>query len=140
MRSLLSFLIFGLVLSFSVSAVVYRWVDENGNVVYSDKLQPGAEAIQKKDIQTIDAPPVAPITPKSETETSAKTGFAGYKRVAVVSPENDAAVRENAGNVTVTVAVEPALQTTMGHKLALFVDGAQISEPGTTTQFNLNNM
>ncbi|MEE8261249.1 MAG: DUF4124 domain-containing protein [Gammaproteobacteria bacterium] len=134
------FLILGFILSFSVSAVVYRWVDENGNVVYSDRPQPGAQVLEKKEVQTVDAPPVEPLTPRSETKESPKSGFAGYKRVAVMSPQNDEPVRENAGNVTVSVTLEPGLQTKLGHKLALFVDGAQISEPGTATQFQLNNM
>ncbi|MEE8514744.1 MAG: DUF4124 domain-containing protein [Gammaproteobacteria bacterium] len=134
------FLILGFILSFSVSAVVYRWVDENGHVVYSDRPQPGAQVLEEKDVQTVDAPPVELIRPKSDAKTSAKNGFAGYKRVAVMSPQNDEPVRENAGNVTVSVTLEPGLQTKLGHKLALFVDGAQISEPGTATQFQLNNM
>ncbi|MCI0401806.1 MAG: DUF4124 domain-containing protein [Gammaproteobacteria bacterium] len=137
MRVLLLFLILALGLSLSASAAVYRWVDENGNVVYSDKPQPGAEAIEMREIQTIQAPPVAPITAK---EVPPPPEFPGYEQVAIVSPENDAAVRENAGNVTVTVALEPALQTTLGHRIALFVDGAQVSEPGTATQFSLINM
>ncbi len=135
MRPLL--LILGLAVSCSVSAVTYRWVDEQGNVVYSDKPHPGAEAIEEKEVQTIHAPPVPPITSR---ESTAPPAVAGYERVAVVSPEDDTAVRENAGNVTVTIAVEPALQTTLGHKLALFVDGAQFSEPSTATQFQLNEM
>ncbi|MEE8264011.1 MAG: DUF4124 domain-containing protein [Gammaproteobacteria bacterium] len=134
------FLILGFILSFSVSAVVYRWVDENGHVVYSDRPHPGAQALEKEEVQTVDVPPVEPITPRSETKESPKSGFAGYKRVAVVSPQNDEPVRENAGNVTVSVTLEPGLQNKLGHKLALFVDGTQISEPGTATQFQLNNM
>ncbi|MEE8261250.1 MAG: DUF4124 domain-containing protein [Gammaproteobacteria bacterium] len=135
MRVLL--LILGLAVSCSVSAVTYRWVDEQGNVVYSDKPHPGAEVIEEKEVQTIHAPPVPPITPR---ESTAPPAVAGYERVAVVSPEDDTQIRENAGNVTVTITVEPALQTKLGHKLALFVDGAQFSEPSTATQFQLINM
>jgi hypothetical protein len=130
-------LTFALTVSLAVSAVTYRWVDEQGNVVYSDKPHPGAEAIEEKEVQTIHAPPVPPITPR---ESTAPPAVAGYERVTVVSPEDDTQIRENAGNVTVTIAVEPALETKLGHKLALFVDGAQFSEPSTATQFQLINM
>ena len=118
MRPLL--LTFALAVSLAVSAVTYRWVDEQGNVVYSDKPHPGAEVIEEKEVQTIHAPPVPPITPR---ESTAPPAVAGYERVAVVSPEDDTQIRENAGNVTVTITVEPALQTMVDLQSLVDVEG-----------------
>ncbi|MBM2829514.1 MAG: hypothetical protein HW411_304 [Gammaproteobacteria bacterium] len=39
-----------------VAAEVYRSVDEDGEVIYTDKPSPGAEQIEVDEVQTIDAP------------------------------------------------------------------------------------
>ena len=42
-------------------ADVYRSVDENGNIVYSDQPSEGAEKIEVKDAQTINLPAAGPF-------------------------------------------------------------------------------
>lgn len=39
-----------LALSLSVQANVYKWVDKDGKVHYSDKPQPNAEVVELKEI------------------------------------------------------------------------------------------
>ena len=51
-------LLFCLLLAMASSAEVYRFVDENGNVVFTDKPSPDAELVNVDELQTIKPPPV----------------------------------------------------------------------------------
>ena len=101
-------------------AEVYRSVDENGNVVFTDQPSPDAELIEIDELQTIPAPssgdfeytpPPAKPRPK-------------YTSVTITSPEHDLPIRNNSGNVTVTIATEPALRGS--DELVLILDGKEI--------------
>ncbi len=118
MRILIS--IFCLLVALSATAEVYRSVDENGNVVFTDKPSPDAELIEVDELQTIQPPSVGdfeytppPVKPKSK-----------YTEVSITSPQNDAAIRNNGGNVTVNIATKPGLQA--NDHLVLYLDGKEI--------------
>ena len=61
-----------------------------------------------------------------------------YTRAVVVSPADDAAVRSNAGNLTVLTHVEPQLQD--GHRLQLLVDGTPRGAAGRNPEFHIENV
>jgi hypothetical protein len=117
-----------------VSAEVYKWADSEGNIVYSDRPHPGAEELKNLEVQTYPAPKL----PSSAPELKPKP-FPGYDKVEITSPANDEAIRENTGNVSVSVNLMPDLQTGLGHKLMLLIDGKKVTE-GTATQFQLTNL
>jgi len=150
MRILLLLLTYFIVLP--VAAEVYRTVDENGNVIFTDKPSPGAEEIKIKKIQTIEPPAEVPAETSAESpaevpaETSAESplppeeeGITTYTKLEITNPVNDTVVRDNAGNVTINVTLEPALNTDAGDQLVLYMDGARASA-GTVNTFNLLNV
>lgn len=115
------------------AADVYRSVDENGNIIYTDKPTPDAEKIRIDEIQTIEPPDTpeftyTPPTPRDEPSQ--------YKVLKITSPADGDAIEDAAGNLSVSVSVEPALSP--GHKIALFVDGNKTGEGGGS--FNLQNV
>jgi hypothetical protein len=120
----------------TASADVYRSVDEDGNVVFSDQPSPGAEKLDIQEIQTIETQPLAPPPLPPPPETT----FPGYDKIAITSPEQDATIRDNQGNFTVTAALDPQLQTALGHQLMLYMDGKPVSEGGAATTFSLQNI
>ena len=61
-----------------------------------------------------------------------------YTGAAVVSPENDAAVRSNAGNLTVRVRIVPELRE--GHRLRLLLDGVPQGAARRAPVFELTNI
>jgi hypothetical protein len=64
----------------------------------------------------------------------------GYQKLEIISPANDEAVRENAGNVNVTVGLIPNLRVDLGHRLVLFVDGPQrFQAVNASPQFQFTN-
>ncbi|WP_269844420.1 DUF4124 domain-containing protein [Paraferrimonas haliotis] len=134
MRNLIVLLLF---FSFFSSATVYRWVDENGKVHYSDEPKEGtnAEQVQLKPNSSIQLSPPPSAADTATTETPAQP--VEYK-IAIVSPENQATIRENNGNFSVQVEVEPKLDSSL--KMALSLNGNTYSVPQRTNLFRLVNI
>lgn len=61
-----------------------------------------------------------------------------YTRVTILSPPDDAVVRNNAGGLQVLGQVLPKLQN--GHRLQLLLDGVAQGAPGRTPRFSLENV
>jgi hypothetical protein len=118
-------------------ADVYRWVDENGNVVFSDRPHPGAEKIEVAPVQTVPALPLAePTTPVSPPAMAPN-----YITFAIIAPTDQQNIHNPPdGNVSVSVLLEPSLDIGRSHRLSLHVDGLPFNEPGSTTEFVLPNV
>ena len=107
-----------------VSAGVYKWVDADGAVHFSDVPQQGAEEVHIAPPQTYQAPSLPPITPRPEAVAEP----AAYARFALVTPAADESIWDNTGKLVVTFAAEPPLQTELGHRLVVLLDGqAQVA-------------
>jgi hypothetical protein len=111
---------------------IYRSVGEDGSIVFSDSPSPGAERIEIRETQTIEAPP--PPTFVYERQQAASTP---YTRVEIVDPPNDAEIRENTGNVNISVVVEPGLGGS--DLIVLLMDGQEVAS-GQQGTFSLNNV
>ena len=61
-----------------------------------------------------------------------------YTDAVIVSPANDTAVRNNAGNLTVRGQVSPKLAS--GHRVQLLLDGVPQGAPRRTLEFSLENI
>ena len=109
-----------LIFSLALTAEVYRSVDKNGNVVFTDQPSPDAELIELDELQTIDAPATGNFEYTPPPEKPAPR----YSAVTIISPQNDVAIRDNAGNVTVNIATLPDLRSS--DELVLFMDGKEI--------------
>ena len=127
-----------------VHAEIYRWVDDSGNVVFSDEPQPGAERV--------DLPPATTYTPVDEealtddilklspdVEDTQQADVPDYE-IRIVAPANDESIWVNNGDVTVSMIVEPSLDAERGDKVMLQLDGEAVSEPRSATSFQLNNL
>ena len=132
--------IFLLIISFFCLAAavaakdVYRFVDEQGNVIYSDTPVPGAEKIRIDEVQTIDPGEVPQFV-----YTPPPTEVPAYTKLEIVSPENDSVIRSHEGTVTISASVEPVLNLRVGHHLVLYLDGIEAAS-GTSPQFILSNI
>ena len=61
-----------------------------------------------------------------------------YIRAEILYPADDAAVRSNAGTLTVLVRVDPQMQD--GHRLQLLLDGVPSATAGRKPEFHLENI
>ena len=116
-----------------VAQQVYRSVDAEGNVIFSDEETEGAEEVVIPETQTL--PPLSDgnfkYTPAKEPKKEE------YTVLEIVSPGNDQAIRENSGNITVKVSVSPRL--VRSDKLVLYMDGKEVGV-SSGTSFSLTNV
>jgi hypothetical protein len=106
-----------LLLAHPVLAQVYKSVDKDGRVIFSDQPSPGAEQVplgQTNRIPTVDT--AAPPAPEEPTSSGPP-----YTRIAIVEPVDGATITNPGGNFVVQFVLEPALRD--GDTLQLLVDG-----------------
>lgn len=113
---------------------LYKWVDAQGNIHYSDKPQPGAKKMAIPKATTF-APPQAaqPAPPPSTASQGHKAEVAPYTQMTVVAPKDQDTVW-NTQTVTVSVALTPALQA--GDTVTFSVDGNTQTVEGTSATFD----
>ena len=131
-------------MAFSAHAELFKWKDADGNLIYSDQPPPGKDkaesAVEEDELPQIIAVP--PLKPTSVTSSNAARNSANnikYKELTIVEPIHDAAVRNNAGNVMISVRVLPENFAESGSFVAIYLDGNEVSN-GPQTSVQLMNM
>ncbi len=66
---------------------VYRWVEPDGTVIFTDQPRPGAEQLNIEPTQTV--PPPEAILPGQPKAAEDKGAEAEYKQFVIVSPADD---------------------------------------------------
>ena len=138
MRELTITFLFFLAMPLVTNAAIYKFYDEDGNVVFADQPGPDAEVIEERKIQTIKSQRTRPTTKLTEPDQK-KKAFT-YKELKITNPTNDENIRSNIGDINVDISVKPQLRQKLGHKLVLLLDGKPVSEPGTATGFALHEV
>ncbi|MEQ9451416.1 MAG: DUF4124 domain-containing protein [Pseudomonadales bacterium] len=124
---------------------IYKTVDKDGNVVFTDTPPPNRtdpvdlkqtneyspEVSNQRGTDRRVPPPVA-----GEEEPDDVVPFS-YESIKLVSPEADLALRDNAGNVTVSVSLSPGLR--QGDTLEVLLDGKVVAS-GAQTEVQLENV
>lgn len=122
-------------LPLAVSAAIYKFYDEDGNIVFSDQPGAHAEKLDDRKIQTIKADKVPTIVkPAKATEPFS------YDSITITQPQDSETIRDNNGTVNIDVEIKPELNTRLGHQLVLNLDGKAVAEGGTATSFTLNGL
>lgn len=122
----------------SAQAEVYRWVEDNGTVVFSDQSHPDAEEV------IIDSSPSytsqeIPVQEIPEEIVEGNDDVPDYE-ISIVYPENDTTVRENSGTVTIVVNIIPELSPERADLIIVKMDGQTLGEPQASTSFTLTNV
>jgi hypothetical protein len=118
----------------AVSATVYKWVDENGVVHYSDQPHENAEQVQLKAPQTYTAPKT-PVGPRQAPRQAPSRPGAAYQSCAISEPANDQ-VFTNTDTVTAGVTVQPAVRP--GDTAVVTLDGQRVpGVPASGGQFTI---
>ena len=100
-------------------AEIYRWVDEAGNTIYSDKPHKDAEKVELPGISSYASKPVSKTA--NNNQNNAGEEQARYSVFKISQPANDATVRENSGRVVVLLELSPALLD--GDTVVFDIDG-----------------
>lgn len=109
-----------------VNAEIYKGLDDEGNVIYSDKPVDNAEAITPPSLTIVDAPKLPEKDESESTEDESsneeKSAAIKYKTFRIVAPENDETIW-NQPQLVVELKLEPALSVADGHNIWLLMDG-----------------
>lgn len=115
---------------------VYKVIQPDGTVLFTDSPQPG-DGAEEVDVGPINTTPALASPTDAFDDSPAAELEQGYAEVRITSPANDASIRDNAGNVNVDVKIRPALRS--GDKVELKLDGQTIGG-GKKTKFALTDM
>ena len=121
-------------------AELFKWKDAEGNIIYSDQPPPGAEKeehrVKKETLPPIITTPALVPTEEvlvEDTEGLQEEPMERYESVAIVFPEHDTALRQNAGNVSIKVAIKPYLFNERGDLLVIYMDDQEIARGNQTS-------
>ena len=117
-----SLLILALISSCSANAALYKGLDSEGNVVYSDAPFEDAEKFTPPPISVTDA---LKVESEKEAATEEKPAEFNYTRFDIVSPVNKQTIR-NDPDVTVSLELKPGLNTEANHNIWMLLDGKPV--------------
>ncbi|ARD20599.1 DUF4124 domain-containing protein [Shewanella japonica] len=130
---IISLILTSIVLS-SSHATVYRWVDENGKVHYSDEPRENAETVElNQNTQNSIS-----VRVPAEVDSNTKPAEAVTYRVRIVNPTQEETIRSNQGNFTVVASAAPELPN--GYLLALYIDDILYGQPQSSAIFNVTEV
>jgi hypothetical protein len=115
------------------AATVYRWVDADGVVHFSDQPQPGAVKIQIREPQSY-TPAPTPTPGKPAPNARPQNEPHDYQNCAVSIPGGDQTLM-NVDSVTITVQLQPALH--QGDQLIVQLDGTNLT-PLNSTRYQIS--
>jgi len=110
-----------------LGATVYKWVDENGVVHYSDQPHPNAEKVHVQAVQTYRAGTVPPSESAGGAAGAAPQD--GYAGCAVSAPSDDESFT-NLESLTIAVRTDPALRP--GDRIYILLDGTLVNNGAAT--------
>jgi single-stranded DNA-binding protein len=121
----------------AVSAEMYKWEDEDGNIHYTDQ-QPDqqAEELSLPPINSYTAPPIPPSAQQVSENVDVETEPVGappvtYEKLVITSPEMNETIRNSDGTVSVAYTLTPG-GLMPGHQFQLMLDG-RVKRDATTT-------
>ena len=127
-----------LILSFCVHAEMYKWVDADGNVNYSDRPQTATgdgEEITEITIPQVNTADSVDTSILRES-SSAQPDQNGNTSIKITRPQDDEAIRQNEGNMLINVAVKSQARNPT---IVIYVDGSEVSR-GSATSVALRNV
>ena len=121
--ALLAALVVALANSSACAEEIYREVNDKGVPTFSDHAMPGSEPI------TLRRPSIFTDTTYQQSQLKRRsddslTPMKIDYSLLVTSPLDDSVVRDNAGNLNLTISISPSVQS--GHSAELLMDGTKI--------------
>ena len=125
-----------LLLAGSAHAEVYKSINADGEVVYSDIPTKGAEALKMPALPTYTPPPATPSV-SSKKEPVEKVV---YEDFVFLKPADDATIRNNQGIINAELKLTPALRNKRNHRVQFYLDGEAYGEPGNSIRTTMSNI
>lgn len=118
-----------------LTAEIYKGLDDEGGVTYSDKETPRSKKIPTPSPNTVQMPRAAPKQAVGDPDKTA-----GYSYFRIISPTDNTTIRSGQGTLSVSFAIEPALNTEQGHSISVLLDGRPVITSTTQLTVEMNNI
>ena len=141
------FITIGIPMAFLAKAIateVYKTVDENGNVTFTDNPPTGSDPSKVKigpvnaQQATVLPPPEPAVSPEDETDEGEAVEEVPYSSSLITQPLDNAAIPRGQLEVVVQIGLKPPLQT--GHQVKFFHNGRRMGPPTSNTRFVLTDL
>jgi hypothetical protein len=120
--------------------MVYEKTDSEGNTLYTDYPDPGANKLDASSLTNANS--IQPAIKQAQSNTqSVKNSSAKAKQTYTVFDLQTPAEQQhfhNEHSIAVTIKIDPALQS--GDKIQLYLDGKAYGEALASTSFTLNEV
>jgi len=120
-----------------VTAEVYRNVDAQGNVTFSDEPSKGAETVEVKPVTTITLPKPQNVRETDKLREEVKREGSIYESVSFIYPEDEQAFHSGNGDVQFKMHSTPDLRR--NHKYEVTLDGQPVGQ-STSGSITVNNV
>ncbi len=117
-------------------ATVYKWVDKDGKIHYSDKPIENSETVEFKS-NTQNQIKFHMPTDNSSTTYDVQESLTEYN-LSISSPDEEETIRNNEGKITIMAMISPNLEAK--HVLVLLMDGIIVGTPQTSPIFSLKDI
>jgi hypothetical protein len=110
----------------ALADTAYKWVDENGQVHYSDRPQEGAEEVYLPSAQDYgrSAPRTQAATPQPQSPANPPAVERPYELMEISVPTEQETLWNTGGTINVAVDMQPRLR--VGHRLVVYLDGSRL--------------
>lgn len=134
---LLTALLVALASSPAFAEEVYREINDKGVPTFSDQATPGAEPITIRKPSIFTDKTYQQKQLKGQNDDSLTSMNIDYSLL-VTHPINDSVIRNNAGNLSLTISISPSVQSP--HSAELLMDGAKIRDLRGSGIISLTNV
>lgn len=118
---------------------IYKVVDANGNITFTDKppmnSKENSSSVELNQIN-ISAPPPE-RAPKAASDTSQPAATINYD-ITITSPPDSTTIPMGPGNFSLSASINPALEN--GDKLQLILNGEPYGRPQSSSNWGLTNV
>ncbi|NOQ94642.1 MAG: DUF4124 domain-containing protein [Methylophaga sp.] len=125
--------------SAAMQAQVYRSVDKNGNVVYTDVASDNAEEVIIDIAPSYSPPPTVPLATEGKDTEEENNGAMPLYKVSITSPTQNESF-QNPEAVSATVSIEPKLNGLRADKLLFKLDGRNVGKAQSSEAISLTNL
>ncbi len=120
--------------------ILYKSIDENGKVTYSDKPSVNSKEIPMSEGQSINMKPPKVVFHSSDNDsnTGSNPQANGYVSVSFLQPENDGVIRNNGGVALFVLDVLPQLSE--AHHIIFYIDGSLVDASISAMNVTVSNV
>lgn len=114
---------------------VYKTTDAEGRPIFTDQATEGAEEIEIKEPTTFPGAAFAEEYGELTPTRPEEAGTFQYRNLSILSPTDNESIRDNAGNLTIAIGVDPPLAS--NHELHVVMDGQVVQQVNASAPISL---